>query len=239
MCDLQNSDWSSQFMADANGRRLIKNIINNLMPVENIKSTLLDMRLREDNITNSLTVTADLQQGQRVTGEIVNVETQQSVSLNSLSGSPADSDVYIMTALNADNNYTRCYFGVKTPGVYAITARIVDENGNVVENSEKTIYKSFAYSQEYNLEQDTQEEIAANMQNVAQYGGGSFIEDLNDPYEVIENFKIVFDREFDPKYLFLILIIVLFLLEIAVRKFKFKWPHELIREYREKKNNKQ
>ena len=59
MCDLQNSDWSSQFMADANGRRLIKNIINNLMPVENIKSTLLDMRLREDNITNSLTVTAD------------------------------------------------------------------------------------------------------------------------------------------------------------------------------------
>lgn len=239
MCDLQNSDWSSQFMADANGRRLIKNIINNLMPVENIKSTLLDMRLREDNITNSLTVTADLQQGQRVTGEIVNVETQQSVSLNSLSGSPADSDVYIMTALNADNNYTRCYFGVKTPGVYAITARIVDENGNVVENSEKTIYKSFAYSQEYNLEQDTQEDIAANMQNVAQYGGGSFIEDLNDPYEVIENFKIVFDREFDPKYLFLILIIVLFLLEIAVRKFKFKWPHELIREYREKKNNKQ
>ena len=34
----------------------------------------------------------------------------------------------------------------------------------------------------------------------------------------------------------MILAIVFFLADIAVRKFKFKWPHELIREYKEKKN---
>ena len=74
------------------------------------------------------------------------------------------------------------------------------------------------------------------MTALAQIGGGSFIEDTDDPVEVIENFTIVFDREFDPRFLFLILIIIMFLMDIAVRKFKFKWPHELIREYRSKRN---
>ena len=30
--------------------------------------------------------------------------------------------------------------------------------------------------------------------------------------------------------------IVLFVLDVAVRKFKFKWPHELIREHRAEKD---
>jgi hypothetical protein len=33
----------------------------------------------------------------------------------------------------------------------------------------------------------------------------------------------------------MIIAIVLFLLDIAVRKFKFKWIHEMVRESREKK----
>ena len=33
----------------------------------------------------------------------------------------------------------------------------------------------------------------------------------------------------------MILVLVLFLLDIAVRKFKFKWIHELVRERKEKR----
>ena len=32
----------------------------------------------------------------------------------------------------------------------------------------------------------------------------------------------------------MILALILFLADVAVRKFKFKWPHELIRAHREK-----
>lgn len=236
MCDLQNSEWSSEFMADESGKRLIKNILNNLMPLENIEVKAVEMKLREENITNSLTITADLQEGQRITGEIVNIETGASVSMGTATSASGSADVFVTTPLNAENNYTRCYFGVRTPGVYSITARIVDAEGNVVENSENVIYKAFAYSDEYNLSQTEEEEIVADMTALAQIGGGSFIEDTDDPVEVIENFTIVFDREFDPRFLFLILIIIMFLMDIAVRKFKFKWPHELIREYRSKRN---
>ena len=34
----------------------------------------------------------------------------------------------------------------------------------------------------------------------------------------------------------MIMAIVFFLVDIAVRKFKFKWPHEIIREAKEKKS---
>ena len=53
--------------------------------------------------------------------------------------------------------------------------------------------------------------------------------------QVFDSLVRVFDRAYDPRVVIAILIIVLFLLDVAVRKFKFKWPHELIREHKEKK----
>ena len=43
------------------------------------------------------------------------------------------------------------------------------------------------------------------------------------------------DITYDPRLPILITAIVLFLIDIAVRKFKFKWPHEIIKERRERK----
>ena len=51
----------------------------------------------------------------------------------------------------------------------------------------------------------------------------------------LENLVRTLARSFDPRILFAILIIVMFLLDVAVRKFKFKWPHEIIRDHKEKK----
>ena len=66
---------------------------------------------------------------------VVNIETGASVSMGTATSVSGSADVFVTTTLNAENNYTRCYFGVRTPGVYSITARIVDAECDVVENS--------------------------------------------------------------------------------------------------------
>jgi hypothetical protein len=84
----------------------------------------------------------------------------------------------------------------------------------------------------------TPEEIDTMLETIALRGKGSVIEDLDSPMEIFKDFVTSFRRTFDPRYLFAILAIVLFLLDVAVRKFKFKWPHEIIRAYKEKKAKK-
>lgn len=239
MCDLQKSSWSSEFMSDENGIRLIKNIVDNLMPTEDISVRPLTFTLKEENVTNKLSVFASLQKGESITGEIINVETGESVSMGSVSGNPSDSDVFVTTALSSDNNYSRCYFGIKTSGVYRIVARVVGADGKAVEGTETEIYKSFAYSAEYDLTVDNDNDVLkSKLEKLATSGGGKLIENNDDPVEIFDNFTVSLDRVFDPKYLFLILAIILFVTDIAVRKFKFKWPHELIGEYRAKKREK-
>ena len=58
---------------------------------------------------------------------------------------------------------------------------------------------------------------------------------ISDPAEVFESFAQTIKKVFDPRIIFLILSIILVLLDIAARKFKFKWPHEIIKEYKNKK----
>ena len=70
------------------------------------------------------------------------------------------------------------------------------------------------------------------MGTVANDGDGMVI---NLPGEIFDSLVRTLGREFDPRVLFSILIIVMFLLDVAVRKFKFKWPHEIVRDHREKK----
>ena len=63
--------------------------------------------------------------------------------------------------------------------------------------------------------------------NVSDFTGGGVIKDSE---EVFRNFVKYNHRKFDPRKLFMIMSLILFLLDIAVRKFKFKWIHEIIRD---------
>ena len=58
---------------------------------------------------------------------------------------------------------------------------------------------------------------------------------VTDPAEVFESFAQTIKKVLDPRVTFLILTIIFVLLDIAARKFKFKWPHEIIRERKLKK----
>ena len=45
-------------------------------------------------------------------------------------------------------------------------------------------------------------------------------------------------KTYNPTLVFMIIALVLFLLDVAVRKFKFKWPHEIVQAWKEKKASK-
>ena len=72
------------------------------------------------------------------------------------------------------------------------------------------------------------------MASLAERGEGVVIENDN-PWAVFENVAQYLHKVIDPRLTFFIISLVLFLVDIAVRKFKFKWPHEIIREYKMKK----
>ena len=58
---------------------------------------------------------------------------------------------------------------------------------------------------------------------------------ITDPVEAYASFAKTYAKTTDPRMVFLIIAIVCVLLDIAVRKFKFKWPHEILRDRRELK----
>ena len=70
------------------------------------------------------------------------------------------------------------------------------------------------------------------MTSLATEGGGVSI---SDPADVFSNLTKTLSKKYDPRMILIIVTIVLVLLDIAVRKFKFKWLHEIIRERREEK----
>jgi len=245
LCDLQSSAWSSEFMSSADGKTFIRRVVNNLMPVSRIQVQNISYTLKEDNYTNQLYVFTDLDltKGQSVQGTLTNVETGEvtPLSLNAVTEGTAEElremDCYVTMNLSELNGYGRCDFIVRKSGVYVITLEKY-ENGQPIPDTKLTFYKSFAYSEEYDTcNVPTEAELQELATSIAARGNGAVIENLENPWEVFHGFITLLPQTFDPRYAFMITAIVLFLLDIAVRKFKFKWPHELIRDYKAKKNS--
>ena len=243
MCDL-NGVWSSDFLSgDGSGETFILNVISALMPTESVRENEISVTVKQDNYTNSLSIFTDLGEGEYLTGELLNLTDPGAtpVSLGSVTVAAdgtrlSDLDCYITSALDASSNYSRCKFVIKGSGVYQLTLKKVDADGKVL--AEYQTYRTFSYSEEYDNNQEiTDLTLAENLGNLAGAANGNLIADNEDPFEVFANFVTSISKSFDPRYLFMILALVLFLIDVAVRKFKFKWPHEIVRYYRDKRNN--
>lgn len=243
MCDLTglvrwdgSPSWSAEFMADANGKKLILNIIDNLMPLEDISPAAYEYQLTERNYTNTLRVYANLENGETLEAKLVCLSggaEDYSVSLNENSDG---ADVYVITPFGKSNQYSRCEFIVKKAGVYKILLTKRNADGEEIAHQTVELYKTFAFSEEYNLYPET-DDAESFLVRLAANGNGKKIEDVTDPKEVFEGFITGIEKTFDPRYLFAILSIVLLLTDIAVRKFKFKWLHEIIRQKKQQKEN--
>ncbi len=237
LCDLEGGtgSWSQAFMQDASGRQFLYNVVANLMPTENLRPGEIRLELSEENYINRLSVFTTLEEGQRIVGRIIETsnaeESTQSYSLNEAPETP-DAQVYVTDFLSGENRYSRCNFVVKKSGVYKIV--IEKYTGDALQAS-VTIYKSFAYSDEYDSFIEAEPEEGQNMlAQLADSGNGTVVEEDN-YWSIFESFVTSLHRSYDPRLAFLIIAMVLFLGDIAVRKFKFKWIHELVREHRAKK----
>lgn len=241
-CDLKGTtgSWSVEFLADVGGQTIIKNIVANLMPTESIRPSEIKMVLKEENYINRLSIYANLNEGEYIVGEISGDNgSVEKISLNELLSEETDYSqlVYYTTSpLTAANNYSRCTFVVKESGTYLITVKKYDAEGNLLATQE--MYKSFAYSKEYANESDVQLNTQENLEAIAKRGDGNYIGNSDDYERVFENFVIDLDKSFDPRALFMIIAIVAILLDIAARKFKFKWLHEIIAEKKNKNKKK-
>lgn len=215
MCDLSGI-WSDEFMSDLIGQAIITNIVNSLFPMQDVRADGIDYVIKSDNYHYQ-----------------VNVHTENETERIEVEVTPM-SDHLVSTlegvTVNALESNRRFNFIIKDAGLYEIVIRKYDEAGN--ELAKVVTYESFSYSEEYNLFTDRAPVGEELMTLLANDGKGMVV---TDPAQVFESFSQTIKKEIDPRVLFIILTIILVLLDIAARKFKFKWPHEIYREYKLKK----
>lgn len=216
MSDL-DGEWAAEFLADDTGVLIVQNIIRTLRPTQSIRPEDVSLVLEEDNYTTDVDIFTQIGEGESVT-----------LSVEGPYGQDVQAAVEIVQP-SADDYYSTASVIIREPGVYTITASKLDAHGNVLYST--TVYKAFSYSAEYNVFVD-EDACVYLLSDIAQEGNGAV---LTDYWEVFDNLVTALERSYDPRILFIILIIVMFLLDVAVRKFKFKWPHEIVRDYKEKK----
>lgn len=229
MLDL--TDAESTFLTS--GSSIFKKIIRNVMPTSNIRPSDINFSVRNSNYTNDISIYTSLNEGEKITGTITNVETNEIISLNEgIDSSLINYSFYTTTLLNEKNSYSRCSFIAKSAGIYLVEINKVNQNGDILSTS--SCYQSFSYSSEYDAYLYEDVDMDKKIDELANKGNGIVVNEDN-LEEVFNTFNPLLHKVIDPRVVFLIIIIILFLLDIIVRKFKFKWPHELIRDYKNKK----
>lgn len=212
-----NKEWSGDLLQDEKGIQLVRNMVNGLFPTEEVKVQDIKVVLREENYISQLNVyTAKAE------------DDEVSVRITPLSTEAAEFYSDRAIPITASDGYTRFTFEITCPGLYEIT---VEKKGGAG-TSTLTLYKTFSYSKEYEAFRENEEAGVDILAAIAKDGKGAVI---TDSLEIFVTFEKVLHRVYDPRLVLLILSAVLFLLDIAVRKFKFKWPHEIIRDHKAKK----
>ena len=221
MSDL-SGNWSEKFINDLTGQRLILGIVDSLFPDKELEKSDLIVRMNEDNYTTQLNVYTN-----RTETDVVEV----TVTPISEAAESYYQDKQIV--VTADDGGTRYSFDITCGGIYQIRVvkKSLNESGQLEIVAETSVYKSFSYSKEYDSFPDPETTGLVYLEELAKDGRGIV---LTEALEAFASFEKTIHKVFDPRWLFAIVAMVLFLLDIAVRKFKWKWPHEIIRAYREK-----
>ncbi|MBQ8885045.1 MAG: VWA domain-containing protein [Clostridia bacterium] len=217
MCDL-NGTWSSDFIQKDTGKQIVQQIVGSLFPSQPLSTQEIMLSFNDDNYTTYMNVYTEL-----TITDIVEV------TVKPLSDEAIEFYAEKPIVVQATSGFTRFNFDITCPGVYQLT--VVKKDGNGVVLAEKSMYRTFSYSEEYDAFPDEETTGEAYLTELAEDGRGTVI---SEPFEVFASFAKTLKKEYDPRLLFAIIATVLFLLDIAVRKFKFKWPHEIIRDYRAK-----
>ena len=210
-CDL-NGTWSKDFVASETGKQLLNNIVYALFPTENVRAREVEATLMGDNYTTNLSIFTELAEGETIRVTVTSPTNRQQV----FTGDKA-------------SGYSRMTFATKESGLHTILVQKLDAQGN--ELAFTTVYKTLSYSKEYDAFADKTVAEALIRQLSADTNG----QEILNPLQVFDNAVDYLHVVLDPRVPFAIIIIACFLLDIAVRKFKWKWPHELAQDRRRKR----
>ena len=220
-CDLKGT-WSSSFIDTPTASTLLNNIVESLFPIDSVRSHDIEVELDGKNYKHDMDIYTELEEGQYI---------EITITSPSHDGS---GDIVQTIVRGKDDRYSRVSFNITTSGIHEIKIRkMAGTEGEATVVSERIVYREFSYSQEYNPFNDA--EVAEALAKTLAADGRGVV--ITEPYEVFENAAKVRHIHIDPRIVFMIVAIVLFLLDIAARKFKWKWIHELVRESKEKKEN--
>lgn len=205
------SNWASGYLLNSakNERTFILNVIQRMSP----KDDEMDIEFGEGNFSPILTVKRD----------IVNGNTMKATVTN------PDGNGYTYR-LTADSSGYSCKISTPKPGIYAVTVEEFDGENNRI--ARQTVYYAFSYSYEYDTFRDSTEGYVVLSEIVSKGNGGLL--DAKAPLFTSETLTVT--EDYDPLIPLIIVMLVAFLCDIAVRKFKFKWPHEIVKAYKENKN---
>lgn len=224
MSSLKGDTLSSAFLSSIEGQTIVSNIITGLMPAESIRPRDINVTLSEENYTTRVSVATNMKEGEHLRVIVTPLDRQYDPDL-----------IEQVVEFSAADGYSRALVEIKDPGVHRLSVEkyAYNEDDEEVIVSSTTVYKSFSYSKEYDVFVDV-EGAERFLDKLATSGRGEVVA-ANAGETVFDNFDKEIHKVFDPRMLFMILSIIFFLLDIAVRKFKFKWPHEIIRDYKERK----
>ncbi len=241
MCDL-HGEWSEEFINSKEaGVPIINNIVSALMPTTNIRAQAIRAEFTEDNYRTNVSVFGDLEADKKLVAIVQAPAPEGSFDL-------PDPVKYDLSAETAGGN--RFTFENKEPGIHSVTILKVDKNFDIFNSSIRSVddisesdysailetYRVFSYSEEYNVIREADDtEGEELLKTLATYGDGNYL-GVNDVEKVYDGFlahEIVWAE--DLWTAFIIISLIFFLLDVAVRKFKWKWPHEVIRDRKARK----
>ena len=216
MCDL-NGTWSAEFINDIVGQSIILNIVDNIFPNHDVRADGINFVIKTDNYTTQLNVHG-VPENHRIEVDVIPI-----------SNSLVDLMETGIAVTEAEGN-RRFVFTLRDAGLYEILVKRYDDQEALL--SEIVLYKSFSYSEEYNYFPEKEPIGEKLLSEIAKTGNGIVVDDIAD---VFNTFDKTVKREYDPRIVMLIIIILAVLTDVAVRKFKFKWIHEIIKERKFKK----
>ena len=113
-------------------------------------------------------------------------------------------------------------------------AWLIPHGSTDIHNAEGKINGNFAIREDYVIQTIETGDIGHHRGSILlpETASGSYdlVLSYGDEYQVFENAVKYIHKVIDPRLPLIIISLALFLLDVAVRKFKWKWPHELIHE---------
>jgi Ca-activated chloride channel homolog len=203
-----NGDWSVEYFIDEQGTRLIKNLVSSLFPEQSMEERDIHADFINTNHVSQIEIAAALEANQTITAKVT---------------SPMGTTMDIYLNKTSDTRFSG-EFMMDLPGIYTIAVSKRNDSNNVL--TEVFEYTAFSYSSEYNVFSDTHVGFQL-VESISELGNGKILYLSDGAFSNLAQDTI---EIIDPRYLLFSLMIACFILDIFARKFKFKWPHEIIRD---------